>query len=95
MLRKLNVFCMPSLREAFGVATLEAQACGAPVIASNVGDLLETIKDGKTGFLVKPKNPSAIADKLLFLYKNPSIRKNMAIQGRKFVAQYYNWDKNV
>ncbi len=95
IIANMDVFCMPSIRESFGVAALEAQACSIPVISSNVGGLSETIIDGKTGFLVKPKDPYAIVDKCLFLYKNPVVRKNMGEEARKFVTKYYNWSNNI
>jgi len=97
IIANMDIFCMPSIlkSESFGVAALEAQACGVPVISSNIGGLSETIIDGKTGFLVKPKDPHAIVDKCLFLYKNPVIRKNMGEEGRKFVTKYYNWSENI
>ena len=96
-LSNLDVFCMPSIddSESFGVAALEAQACGIPVIASNVGGLPETIVDFKTGFLVPPRNPTAIAEKILFLYKNPEIRFHMGIESFNFVKTYYNWADNI
>ena len=91
----VDIFCMPSESESFGVAALEAQACGVPVVSSKIGGLSETVIDGKTGFLVEPKNPRAIAERLLFLYRNPAIRKNMGKEARKFVTEYYNWSENI
>ena len=95
IISQMDVVCIPSKREGFGVVALEAQACGVPVICSNVGGLPETIINGKTGFLVTPKNPYAVVKKLLFLYKNPAIRKKMGREARKFVAEYYNWAENI
>jgi len=95
IVKQMDVFCMPSEREGFGVAALEAQACGIPVIASNVGGLPEAIAQNKTGFLIEPKNPEAIAEKLLFFYSNPVARKKMGREARKFVAKHYNWDENI
>lgn len=97
MMASVDIFCMPSESESesFGVAALEAQACGVPVVSSKIGGLSETVIDGKTGFLVEPKNPYALADKLIFLYKNPAIRRKMGKEARKFVAEYYNWSENI
>ncbi len=56
-----DVFAMPSLKEGLGVAALEAMASGLPVIASEVGGLREVVEDDRTGILVPPANPAAIA----------------------------------
>ncbi len=96
-LSHLDVFCMPSIKESesFGVAALEAQACGVPVIASAIGGLHETIIDKKTGYLIPPKDPAAIAEKILFLCQNPKIRLSMSESGVLFVKKYYNWLNNI
>ncbi len=95
-LSNLDVFSMPSVEESesFGVAALEAQACGIPVIASKIGGLHETVLDGKTGYLVPPKNPTAIAEKLIFLYNNNKILTNISINCVNFVKKKYDWSKN-
>lgn len=92
---KSDVFVIPSLSESFGVAALEASASGIPVIASNVGGLPEVVKDGKTGFLVESKNPTAIADKLELLFKDVNLRRELSKAGRDFVAKNYSWDVSV
>jgi len=96
-LSKLDVFSMPSVEESesFGVAALEAQACGIPVIASKIGGLHETVLDGKSGFLIPPMDPNAIAEKLLFLYSNSKIRAEMARNGVSFIKEKYDWFKNL
>ena len=94
-LSMLDVFCMPSVEEeSFGVAALEAQACGIPVVASRIGGLHETILDGKTGFLVPPKDSKSIAEKFIFLYKNNETLITMANNCVNFVKQKYDWSKN-
>ena len=92
----LSVFCMPSVdeSESFGVASLEAQACGLPVIVSAIGGLHETIKDGKTGYLVPPRDTKSLTDKLLLLYRSKEIRETMGNNAISFVKRYYNWIDN-
>ena len=75
-----DVVVMPSLAEASGLAALEALACGTPVVASRVGGLLEQISDGENGFLVPPKNPLALAQRIDQLLSNPSLRRDMQAQ---------------
>ncbi len=61
-LESIDIFVMPSLAEALGIAVLEAMAAGRPVIASAVGGLQESVIDGITGFLVPPANSEEIAN---------------------------------
>lgn len=92
----LDIFCMPSIEESesFGVAALEAQACGVPVISSNIGGLHETVIDGETGFLVPPKAPQQIVDKIMLLYNNKKLYNKITCSARKFVETNYCWEKN-
>jgi D-inositol-3-phosphate glycosyltransferase len=57
-----SVVVVPSYNESFGLVAIEAQACGTPVIASNVGGLPTTVIDGQTGVLVDGHNPHHYAD---------------------------------
>lgn len=85
-----DVVVMPSHYESFGLVALEAMACGTPVIASNVGGLTYTIRDGETGYLVPPKTPDVLADKLELLLEKDVLRERM---GRNDVvrAQRFEW----
>ena len=74
---------------------MEAAACGIPIIASKIGGLIETVADGKSGFLVPPENPRAIADKLSQLIEDRSQIKALGKFGRKFILQNYTWEKNA
>ncbi|MCH1559924.1 MAG: glycosyltransferase, partial [Alphaproteobacteria bacterium] len=57
----LTIYVSVSINESFGVAALEASACAKPVVVSNIGGFLETVKDGESGYLVPPKDPKNIA----------------------------------
>ena len=93
-LKTFSVFVALSVEESFGVAVLEASACGIPVIASSVGGLPEVVENTRTGLLVPPKNPSAAADCLEKLLLSPSLRKSMGQAGRTWVRERYAWDQN-
>ncbi|NMH67683.1 glycosyltransferase [Bacillus sp. RO3] len=90
----LHIFVISSLIESFGVSAVEAQACGVPVVATNVGGLPEVVRDGETGYLIPSKDPAALAEKLLYLYKNPSERKKLGENGREHVLNHYDWEDN-
>ena len=96
-LNQMDIFCAPSTleSESFGVAVVEASACELPVIVTNVGGLPEVVKDGETGYIVDPKNPEQIADKLYELVLDPNKRAKFGQQGRAFVKAHYDWDQNV
>lgn len=94
-LAKIDIFVMPSRQESFGVAVLEASACGLPIVASNVGGLPEVIEDSVTGFLVPPDRPQDLAKKISQLIESPGLRKSMGQQGRNFVEKHYKWSDSV
>lgn len=91
----LDIYIAVSLQESFGVAVLEASACGKPVIVSNVGGLPEVVDDGKTGIIVEKENPYQLADALIKLITNPNLRIEMGMNGRKKVLNEYNWISSV
>lgn len=95
LLNQMNIVVIPSFIESFGVAAVEASACEIPVIASNVDGLPEVVIDGETGLLCEPGNVKSITDKIDQLIKNPKMAKLMGENGRKFVLEHYDWEKNV
>ena len=97
IMRKFDVFCLGSIvdSESFGVAAVEAMACGLPVISTDVDGFTEVMKDGVTGFVVPRKDITAMADKMWALYENKELRKNMGASGREHVYRMYNWEDNV
>ncbi len=95
IMNEMHVFIVPSLREAFGVAAVEASGCCLPVIVTKVGGLPEIIINGETGFCVEPQDPQAIADKIELLYTNPVTRTEMGYKGRQFVQNKFSWQENA
>lgn len=84
VLSTLDILIMPSLNEAVGMAAVEAEAAGVPVIASNVGGIPEAVRDGDTAILVAPREPRAIADIAYILLSDPEKRRAMAEAGRSW-----------
>ena len=85
------VFCCPSVYEPFGLINLEAMGCEAAVVASGVGGILEVVEDGKTGVLVEPARPEALAAALNRVLGNPTLARDMGRAGRKRVEDTFSW----
>lgn len=88
-----DVTAIPSICESFGAAALESAAMGVPVVASNVGGLPDTVHDGRTGLLVPPKSPQALAEAIVSLLKDDERRARMGRAGRDWVEQEYEWSR--
>ncbi len=93
-LNLMDIFVMPSVEESFGVAALEASACGLPVVASNTGGIPEVVLHNKTGFLIPPKDHYSLAAAIAKLIENQDLRRKFGEEGRKFVSQRYDWLEN-
>lgn len=85
-----DITIMPSHYESFGLVAVESMASGTPVIASNVGGLSYTVKDGETGFLVPEENHFALAERVHTLLKNADLRQRLGEQAAAH-AQKYSW----
>ena len=77
---------VPSFYESFGLVAAEAMACGTPVVATAVGGLPETVKDGLNGSLIRSRNPEALAEKISLLLNDVRLRGLLASRARESVA---------
>jgi glycosyltransferase involved in cell wall biosynthesis len=68
-------------------------ACGTPVIGSDVGGIKYSVADGKTGFLVPPKDPDALAEKIELLISNPALHQQMKKAAIQRVKDNFTWQK--
>ena len=93
--QKLSVFISVSTRESFGVAVLEAAACGVPAITSNVGGLPEVNQNNYTGYVIPPNDPEKLANSIFKLFKDKNLKDQMEKNARDRVAKQFNWNKNV
>ena len=82
-----DVLVLPSLSEGRPNVVLEAMACEVPVVATAVGGTPELVKDGEVGFLVPPKDPAAIAEKILLLLGDKGLRERLGRNGRRFILE--------
>lgn len=78
--------------EGFGIVYLEAMAFGKPVIGPDYGAPAELIQHGKTGLLVDPEDPTAVAQALLKLLSDPESAREMGRAGSKWVREHYSYD---
>lgn len=79
-----DIYLLPSYREGFGSAIIEAEAMGVPVIVSNIPGPTEAMIDGKTGILTKKANAKDLYDKMLLMYNNKEIRNTFGKNGVLF-----------
>jgi len=89
-LAAVDCFVLPSLREGFGIAVLEAQAAGLPVVGSRIGGILDLVEDGKTGLLVEPGSSEALAEAIDKIYSQPNLAQFL-VQNAKMNLDKYNW----
>jgi glycosyltransferase involved in cell wall biosynthesis len=89
-----DVFCLPSinLAESFGIVNLEAMAAGIPIVSSNLGGIPDIVKNGENGLLSKPHDVEMLAENLIKLLENDSLRAEMGKTGLKLVNNY-TWDE--
>jgi len=90
-----DLFTLPSESEAFPNAVLEAMAAGLPIVASAVGGICEVVHPNRTGVLVPPRNPQALADAICRLMTNPKEAQALADGGRSLVESQYSFDRMV
>jgi D-inositol-3-phosphate glycosyltransferase len=88
-----DVFVSTPWYEPFGITPLEAMACGIPVIGANVGGIAHTVAHGETGYLVPPKDPDALADKLALVLGQPSLARRLGQLGVQRVHALFTWEK--
>jgi len=89
LLNCADVLLLPSDLESFGLAALEAMACGVPVVCSRVGGVPEVFDDGVEGFLVPPRDVKAMAGRALEILGSPERRAQMGEAARKRALDKY------
>jgi D-inositol-3-phosphate glycosyltransferase len=89
-----TLVAVPSYSESFGLVAVEAQACGTPVLATNVGGLKTTISDNKSGLLINGHDPRTWAQAIaqIVLNENELVRLKL---GAREHALKFSWDKTV
>ncbi|RPA68430.1 glycosyltransferase [Cyclobacteriaceae bacterium YHN15] len=90
----MDIFCLPSAQEGFGLVAAEAMLHNLPVIATKVGGLQDIVVDNETGFLIPPFSPEMIAKKIQYLIDHPERTKSLGEKGflralENYTAQRY------
>ena len=90
-LQNASVAVFPSAKEGWGLTVIEANCCGTPVVASDSDGLRDSVKNGKTGILVKHEDPVELADALQSILSDPDKREMFSRNALSW-AKSFNWD---
>lgn len=93
--KSFDIFVMSSITEGLGSAMLDALACGTPVVGTYAGGIPEAIDNGRTGLLVKPHHPDALAAAIVRLLKDPALRARLGAAGRAHVETAFSVERMV
>jgi glycosyltransferase involved in cell wall biosynthesis len=88
------LYVYPSPEEDFGMGIIEAMAAGTPVVAWDRGGPTFTIKDGETGYLIKPYDAYEFAEKMMILANEPSLVEEMGRAAHKRVKEHFSYDRH-
>lgn len=88
---KGDVFCLPSIEEGLALVLPQAMACGLPVICTTHTGGDDIITNKKEGFILPIRNVDALKEKILLLYDNPELRKQMGMQALKTIHEKFTW----
>ena len=92
---KATILTSPSLYEGFGLPAAEAMSCEKAVLATTAPAFPEFIDHGKTGWLVPPADPPALAEGIRMLLESPDLRRRLGKAGRQSIVANFNWRKNA
>jgi glycosyltransferase involved in cell wall biosynthesis len=88
LLKALDIYVQSSWGEGMGSVLIEAAACGVPICATTAGGIPEVVTDGETGLLVAPRHPEALAQIIMRLIDDASLRSAFAAEGRKKLGRF-------
>jgi L-malate glycosyltransferase len=91
--RQMDILLMPTVREGFGMAVLEAMACGLPVVASDCSSIPELLDDAKGGFLCPVGDTGAFADRINMLAQSKKLRREMGAYNREKAVRQFALEK--
>jgi glycosyltransferase involved in cell wall biosynthesis len=89
----MDIFCIASAHEGFGLVAAEAMLHGLPVIATKVGGLQDIVLDQETGYLVPPLSPESLAEKIQLLIEQPELRQEMGEKGKQRAFEHFSAER--
>jgi len=90
-----DIFVLPTKAEAFGIAAVEASAAALAIIATAVGGVTDIVKNGETGFVIKPDDTEALAQRLQRLIDDIQLRHRLGNAAREHVEEHFDAHKNA
>ncbi|MCC2643549.1 MAG: putative Phosphatidylinositol alpha-mannosyltransferase, partial [Nitrospira sp.] len=94
VLRSCDVFAIPSVEgDTIPQVLMQALAVGIPVVSTTVGSIPDVVIDGKTGFVVPPRDAGALAERIAGLLDDAMLRTRMGVEGRLLVQRSYSIEK--
>jgi len=93
LLCRASILALPSRGEGLPIAALEAMSMGVPVVGTTVGGVPDLVSSDSLGLLVAPENPTALAEALLTLLKNPDHARRIGAAGRAHVQENFSSDR--
>jgi len=90
-----HIAVTPSVYEGFGLPAAEAMACEVPVIVTRAGALPEVVGNGKSGILVPPQDPNALAKAIKALLEDETLQHRLSSEGRRRVTRHFTWEQTA
>ncbi len=91
----MDVYVLPSLTETTSLSTIEAMACGLPVIVTRVGYVSEYVKDGFNGYFFQKKDSYSLSRFIEALLADDSLRKRLGSNARKTAVEQFSWQATI
>lgn len=95
LLNRASVMIYTSRLEPFGLAVLEANACGVPVVGIAEGGIRESVRDGVNGILIDNDDPIALGKAILTLLNDTGLREKMSLAAREHVLKSWGWSRTI
>ncbi len=93
--RQASVFVLPSVFENYPYTLLEAMSCEKACVVSRAGGMIDMVEEGKSGLFFEPGNPEDLAEKVIALLDDPTLRTSLGVTARQRVVQKYGLDIGV